>query len=127
MVILAFLRKYWPQVVVGLAIVLLAVYVGLLKYQIGTARGEIAELNGQLKEWQSAYEILRKNTLQQSEAVAAWESRAKTASANAAQAIKKARSISESRQGEINALRSRLQTGGTDCSKAVEEIREGLK
>jgi predicted nucleic acid-binding Zn-ribbon protein len=118
--------KYWQQIAVGVLVLVLAFYIGTLKVQLGNARGEVAELRGQLAESMAAYEILSKKTVEQSAAIAEWEARAKTASTKAAEAIKKAKAMAEHRQGEISRLKASIKAGGASCAEAVKEIRESL-
>jgi predicted nucleic acid-binding Zn-ribbon protein len=117
---------YWKQLAVGVFVFALALYIGVLKFQLGSARGEVAELTGEVAKWQSAYEVLSKKTVEQNAAISAWEARAKTASTKAAEAIKKAKAMAEHRQGEISRLKASIKAGGASCAEAVKEIRESL-
>jgi len=46
LLILGFARTYWKQIAVGILFMMALGYVGALKYEVGSAQGKVAKLQG---------------------------------------------------------------------------------
>ncbi len=130
-VMIGFILLHWQKVLVGLIMMSLAIWITVLEVKLGHARGEaaelrgtVSELQGEISKWQSVYAVLRDEVAKQNEAVEKFKSQAKLASQKAAEAQKRAKSISEAGQKGIASLRAQK---GDSCGDALKQIRETLK
>ena len=133
LLMLAWALANWGKVLTGLLIVLVAVYIGILKFQLGSARGEAAELRGKVTElqaengeWKRVYGIMSTELSKQNEAVQKAGELAKQAESKRLEAEKKAAAIQAQARHTENALQAVPASSGPDCEKELETIRQML-
>jgi hypothetical protein len=122
----------WGKVLTGLLIVLVAVYIGVLKFQLGSARGEAAELRGKVSElqaengeWKRVYGILSEKVVDQNAAVQKLAKLKKEADRKRLEADKKAAAIQAQARHTENALQAVPASSGA-CESELETIKQLL-
>lgn len=123
--VVGILKRYWQEIAVGILIVILAVWIGSLKFALGSARGEVAKLTGQLSEVQADYRILEQKALRQQAAVAQLEADSARKQKAGILALAEAKKRAIGLQAKADWLADQLAkppSGGT-CASAFKEWR----
>jgi DNA repair exonuclease SbcCD ATPase subunit len=117
--------KNWGKVIVGILILSITVYIGVLKFQIGSLRGENAELRGEVELWKQTYSVLSQKVAEQNAAINKLEEQTKTARKKRAQADEKAAPIvAHQKQAETRLEAIAPSTGA--CEDELSKIQQLL-
>lgn len=122
---LNWLRGNWSTVIVGIAIVALAIWIGALKFALGSVRGQYAELQGEYAELTSEYKILEQKAIRQQAAVAQLEAEAARKHRAGILALAEAKKRAVGLQAKADWLAEQLAKpprGGT-CASAFKSWR----
>ena len=115
-------------IVIAVIILVLCIYIGALKLQLGTAQGNVARLTGEVAEWKSSTASLEIKVTDQNVAVESWKHAAEVNAQKAAEAIKNAARIASQRQPIIDVAIARgMNPAGKTCDQAVEETKRDLE
>jgi cell division protein FtsB len=119
----------WGKIIVGILILSITVYIGVLKFQIGSLHGENAELRGEVELWKQTYTVLSQKAAEQNAAINKLEEQRKTALKNRAQADKKAAPIvAHQKQAEtrVDAIAPVAEASST-CEAELGAIKQMLE
>jgi chromosome segregation ATPase len=124
-VMITWVLANWGKVIVGILILSITIYIGVLKFQIGSLRGENAELRGEVELWKQTYTVLSQKVAEQNAAINKLEEQTKTARKKRAQADKKAVAIvAHQKQAEARLEAIAPATGA--CEDELSKIQQLL-
>lgn len=122
----------WGKVIVGIVILSITIYIGVLKFQLGSARGEAAELRGKVSElnseiagWRQTYDVMSQVIEKQSKANKILEEKRKQAVAKRAESDKRASAIVAQAKDTETRLKA-VQAPASTCDEELSKIRQLL-
>jgi chromosome segregation ATPase len=126
----------WGKVIAGILVLSITIYIGVLKFQLGSARGEAAELRGKVSElnseiagWKQTYAVMADVIKKQSDAAKKLEDQKKQAEDKRLQADKKAAVIvahQKEAETRLEAIPSVPEASST-CEAEMDVIKQMLQ
>jgi peroxiredoxin len=112
-------KLFWREILIGLIILICASTVGILKYQLNSCKGKLAESKAQVIVLSSAIELQNKN-------IESLGKETEAAKKSGLEAQKKAEVIVRASEKKIEALRRVPVTNSHVCEVSMGEIKQLL-